>query len=210
MSVDFLSGGQILASKAGDGDVRIWECGSWSTVAAIKQEIAPRMWAPGLAFHPSKHRLATLAERDSIVQILELDVASLIGASTTANTIRYTSAKIVLVGESNVGKSCLAMRLAMGRYPEDHEHGTTHGMRFWKMKPEQLDPQAAAPEGERREVVIWDMGGQDEYRLIHQLFLSETTIALILLDPTRGRAAMAEAELWNKRFEKQVFGRKIS
>src|SRR5262245_56871085 len=51
-------------------------------------------------------------------------------------------------------------------------------------------------------------GGQDEYRLIHQLFLHDTTLALVLLDPTRGRTAFEEAEGWSKRLEKQLAGMK--
>jgi len=119
-------------------------------------------------------------------------------------SVRYTSAKIVLVGESNVGKSCLAMRLAEDRYPEDHEHGTTHGMRFWPMEAEELHPSAKPSEGQRRDVVLWDFGGQDEYRLVHQMFLHDTTLALVLIDPTRGRVALDEARDWNKRLEKQL------
>lgn len=126
-------------------------------------------------------------------------------AHLQSNTVQYTTAKIVLVGESNVGKSCLGLRLAEDRY---EEQGTTHGMRFWTIEPEQLSSDAAAPEGEKRDVVLWDMGGQVEYRLVHQLFLHDTTMALVLLDPTRGHTAFEEAEAWSNRLEKQLQGQK--
>ena len=80
-----------------------------------------------------------------------------------------------------------------------------HG--FWPTPPK-LSPRIAAPKNERRDVILWDMGGQDEYRLVHQLFLHDTTLALVLLDPTRGRTAFDEVEAWNKRLEKQLGGRK--
>jgi len=115
---------------------------------------------------------------------------------------------VVFIGESNVGKSCLAMRLAEGRYPRDEEHGSTHGMRFWKLEPEQLSEKAKAPEGQRRDVVLWDLGGQEEYRLVHQLFLHDTTLALVLLDPTRGQTAFEEVEAWVKRLDKQLGARR--
>src|SRR4029453_18426982 len=51
------------------------------------------------------------------------------------------------------------------------------------------------------------MGGQEEYRLIHQQFLHDTTVALVLLDPTRGATAFKEVETWNKSLEKQLRGR---
>ena len=124
------------------------------------------------------------------------------------SSLSYTSAKIVLVGESNIGKSCLAMRIAEDRYPDDHEHGTTHGMRFWPMDAEQLYPAAKAPDGQRRDVVLWDFGGQDEYMLVHQMFLHDTTLALVLIDPTRGRVALDAAREWNKQLEKHLAGRR--
>ena len=39
---------------------------------------------------------------------------------------------------------------------------------------------------------------------VHQMFLHDTTLALVLIDPTRGRAAMDEARDWNKRLEKHL------
>lgn len=76
------------------------------------------------------------------------------------------------------------------------------------MPPEQLDPAMAASPEEKREVVIWDLGGQEEYRLVHQLFLHDTTLALLLLDPTRGEKAFEDAAEWNLRLEKQLRGQK--
>lgn len=55
-----------------------------------------------------------------------------------------------------------------------------------------------------REVFIWDLGGQQEYRLVNQLFLPETTLAMILFDPTRGRAAFEDVREWNLRLKKQT------
>jgi GTPase SAR1 family protein/predicted MPP superfamily phosphohydrolase len=106
----------------------------------------------------------------------------------------------VLIGESNAGKSCLALRMATGEYKE---LGTTHAMRTWNMRPEQLDPDAAV-ETEEREVFIWDLGGQQEYRLVNQLFLPETTLAMIIFDPTRGRTAFEDVREWNLRLKKQT------
>ncbi len=117
-----------------------------------------------------------------------------------AATASYTSAKVMLIGESNVGKSCLALQLAEKRFEEQE---TTHGMRFWPLKPEQLG-EKDVPAGAQREIILWDMGGQDEYRLVHQLFFRHTTLALILFDPTRGRAAFDDARAWNAGLANQL------
>ena len=171
-------------------------------------------WIPGLAFHPTLPLLATVGskpdapadERSRLIHFWELDFDVLLG-QTAVPTVTYTSAKIVLVGESNVGKSYLAQRIATGSPPEEGTIKSTHGMKFWPLEPERLSPAAKAPEDQRRDVVLWDMGGQEEYRLIHQLFLHDTTVALVLIDPTRGTTAFKEVETWNKYLDKQLRGR---
>jgi len=202
--------GNVLASVSSDNTVRLWSRNSWSEIASLESVCNENNIWQSIAFHPTLSRLATLGEKDTVVRIWDLDLDVLLGQTRRTPTVKYTSAKIVLVGESNAGKSCLAMRLAEDRYPKEEEHGTTHGMRFWPMDPEKLSPKIAAPKGERRDVMLWDMGGQDEYRIVHQLFLHDTTLALVLCDPTRGRTAFDEVEGWNKRLEKQLSGRRAT
>jgi small GTP-binding protein len=203
-SVSFSFDDGFIASKSWDGTVRLWRCDTWEPVVTLN-EPSSKKWLTGLAFHPLAPILATLGEEETVISVWDLDFKTLYNVAPPSVTVHYTSAKIVVVGESNVGKSCLALRLAENRY---EEQGTTHGMRFWTVSPENLISGPYVPPKEKRDVVLWDMGGQDEYRLVHQLFLHDTTLALILLDPTRGRTAFEEAEAWNKRLEKQLHGRK--
>lgn len=209
--VSFSHDGKVLASKSQDGTIRIWRLDEYREIARLRFPIVQGLHGGGLAtFHPSMDTLVTLTANDkgdvfdSVILIWDLNVSRLFGAALPCESVRYASAKIVLVGESNVGKSCLAMRLAEDRYPKDHEQGTTHGMRFWPMEAEALHPKAKPPQGQRRDVVLWDFGGQDEYQLVHQMFLHDTTLALLLVDPTRGRVALDEARDWNKRLEKHL------
>lgn len=202
--LSFSYDGRYLASKSLDNSVRIWNCDNWTCVSVLPEESVATDFG-GLAFHPERAVLATLGDYDTVVRIWDIDFTNLLTGSLRRTSL-YTSAKIVLVGESNVGKSCLALRLAEDRY---EEQATTHGMRFWVLTPDQLSPTAVTPEDECRDVVLWDMGGQDEYRLIHQMFLHDTTVALLLFDPTRGRTAIEEVEGWNRRLEKQLHGRHV-
>jgi len=210
--VAFSADSRLLASKSKDNTVHLWRTDRWETVAILPEEHST-WWGSSLAFHPDPEKpvLATLGERDTIVRIWDLDLEVLLCETSAAGkptrAVYHTTAKVVLVGEAGVGKSCLASRVAENRYPKDHEQGTTHGMRFWPMDAEKLHPSARPPADQRRDIVLWDMGGQDEYRLVHQLFLHDTTLALILIDPTRGRVAHDEAREWNKRLVKQLEGR---
>ncbi len=202
--LSFSHDGRWLASKSLDNSVRIWNCDTWICVSALREESVATDFG-GLAFHPERTILATLGDYDTVVRVWDIDPSGLSNESLQ-RTSSYTSAKIVLVGESNVGKSCLALRLAEDRY---EEQPTTHGMRFWVLTPDQLSPTPIIPHDESRDIVLWDMGGQDEYRLIHQIFLHDTTVAVLLFDPTRGRTAIEEVEGWNRRLEKQLHGRQV-
>jgi len=52
---------------------------------------------------------------------------------------------------------------------------------------------APSSRNQRRDIVLWDLGGQEEYRLIHQLFLHDTTVALGYLIL---RAALPPSRKW--------------
>ena len=87
--------------------------------------------------------------------------------------VQYTNAKVLLVGESGAGKTGLSKR-------------------FWlpKMGAERLtvgvgDAMEAARGLERRverEIWLWDFGGQADQRLIHQLYMDETALAVLVFD----------------------------
>ncbi|HEY5909971.1 MAG TPA: TIR domain-containing protein [Verrucomicrobiae bacterium] len=211
--VDFEAEQRLVATGDRQGTIRLWIAETWVSLGVI-QEPASSLWLRGLAFHPRLPLLATVGSDpetlrehcDRVIHIWELDLAVLLGQPSPP-TFTYTSAKIVLVGESNVGKSYLAHRIATGKPPKEGTIKTTHGMKFWPLDAEKLSPAAKPPAGQRRDVVLWDMGGQDEYRLIHQLFLHDTTVALLLFDPTRGTGEFKEVETWNKYLQKQLVAR---
>jgi hypothetical protein len=92
-------------------------------------------------------------------------------------TRRYVNAKVVLVGESGVGKSGLAHRLIEDKFVQTE---STHGMQVWR-----LDLPLAQKDTLEREALLWDLAGQEDYRLIHQLFLDETALALMLINPQK-------------------------
>lgn len=194
--------GRILVSVSVDGSIFVWETDTWQLISQLNRQ-SKDLLTHEVSFQSAPPHREFLGDQDAVINNIEIDIDKLLSSAVAIESLQYTSAKIVLVGESNVGKSSLAFRLSEWYY---EEQGTTHGMRIWPMAPDQLDPDTLIPEGEIRDILVWDMGGQDEYRLVHQLFLRDTTLALILLDPTRGRTAFEEVEGWNLRLEKQLHG----
>src|SRR5271157_20387 len=206
--VAFSADSHLLASKSKDNTVRLWRTDCWETVA-ILDEVDSAWWGwAGLAFHPKRPILATLGEGDRVIRIWELDVDAILGHPPRTTSKLFTTAKVVLVGDSNVGKSWLATRLVERRCPQPGEIGPTHGMKILRQKAADFHPRAATDTDEDREVFFWDLGGHTEYQLIHQMFLHDTTLALLLIDPTRGKAERDQAREWNLRMVKQLAGRK--
>lgn len=122
------------------------------------------------------------------MQLWKLDVDHLL-ALTVTPSVSYTTAKIVLVGESGVGKTGLGWRLAHGEFVE---HSSTHGQQFWLLD----EIGGTTVDGIEREAILWDLAGQPDYRLIHALYLDDADLALVLFDPTRGDDPLRGVEYW--------------
>ena len=208
-SVIWSADGETLASGSIDKTVRIWDAESGNLVTEY-ESVAPLSYSLlFVAFEPRGPVTRScggtpLGDANILVSIVE-PIAQEHPAEMITQVI---SAKVVLVGESKAGKSYLAHRIATGKQPAQGVIKSTHGMRFWPLAPEQFCAGAEAPAGQRRDVVLWDMGGQEEYRLVHQLFLHDTTVALILFDPTRGATEFKEVATWNKYLVKQLHEQK--
>ena len=204
-NVSWLSDGKALASGSYDNAARIWNGDTGNLISEYQG--APRLSYSclGVAFRPrgpfrASYGLTPLGDANILVNVVE----PLVQERPAETITQVISAKVVLMGESKAGKSYLAHRIATGKAPEQGAIKSTHGMKFWPLAPEQLCGGAKAPADQRRDVVLWDMGGQEEYRLVHQLFLHDTTVALLLFDPTRGATEFKEVATWNKYLVKQL------
>lgn len=175
-SLSFSVDGLLLASKSWDNTVRLWRTDTWETVA-ILPEPRSTVWPPVLAFHPNEPVLATLGEEDTVIRIWDLDYTTLLGAAAMTPSIHYTNAKVVLVGDSGVGKSGLGLVLAGQPFAPTE---STHGRNVWPFDNQEVELNPSVRE--TRETWLWDLAGQPGYRLIHQLHLNEVALALLVFD----------------------------
>ncbi len=193
-SVSFSSDSSFLASKSLDCTVRIWRCDTWNPVV-ILNELASLYWTPSVSFHPRKPVLATLDRGDQMIRIWSYAPEVLREAAPAQQTVRYTNAKIVLVGDSGVGKTCLSDAL---RGKPFTLHDSTHGRQVWRYDTEERMVEKEANTHEIREILLWDMAGQPSYRLIHQLHLNEVSVALVMFDVSKEGDPFAGVKYWNR------------
>ena len=92
--------------------------------------------------------------------------------------IILNEAKLILVGEGEVGKTCLLSALRDEPFIEGLS--STHGIEIQQVKV--TDPET------QKEITLngWDFGGQRVYRPTHQLFFSAPAVYLIVWKPREG------------------------
>ncbi len=114
-------------------------------------------------------------------------------------------AKLLLVGEGDVGKTCLskAMRAAPGTWSQvfNEKSQTTPGIKIdiGSLKV----PNSQAGSSEPISINIWDFGGQERYYITHQFFFSPRTLYCLVWRPRKGHSA-GNVEEWMERIERRV------
>ena len=212
VSVSFFDNGHLLGSLSKKGTVVIWRTDTWTDVAHVDKigEIGP---FSNLAFHPTLPIMAAPGENRNEINIWELDFNALLGTKyyktftvdailkPSTPAIQYINAKAVLVGDSGVGKSGLGIRIAENEFRTTE---SSHGAQFWQITvPEGIVRDKKFP-NVQAELTLWDLAGQPEYRLVHQLFLDDTDVALLLFDCSDPGDPFRGVPYWAKVLKKQA------
>ncbi|CRH02355.1 ras-related protein Rab-5B, putative [Plasmodium relictum] len=87
--------------------------------------------------------------------------------------VKDTKVKIVLLGDSGVGKSSIALHLCHGRFSEKHQ--VTIGSAF-------LHHVIELKNGTSMKLHIWDTGGQERFRSMAPLYYRDAYGAVVVYD----------------------------
>lgn len=196
----FLPNTDLLATRGREHDstIRLWHAATGNALATF-HELASDSCFPGIAFHPFQRLLATVGSdpdaagqnRDRLIHIWELDVDRLL--DPLEKSVHYVNAKVVLVGDTGVGKSGLSLVLNNEKFAPTE---STAGRRVWT-----FDTQRVKVENEvtqTRETLLWDLAGQPGYRIIHQLHLNEVAVAIVVFDARSETDPLAGVRHWER------------
>ena len=197
--IGFSPDGRCLASKSVDGSIRLWRADNGDGLATF-QERTSAVWPPGLTFHPHRPLLATVGSDpgtkenycDRVIHLYDLDLDLLLGLKAEPDA-HYVNAKVVLVGDTGVGKSGLS--LVLNRQPFAATESTP-GRRVWMMDSREVRTAAEVPQ--TRETLLWDLAGQPGYRVIHQLHLQEVAVALVVFDARSETDPLSGVRHWER------------
>ncbi|MFN8598455.1 MAG: COR domain-containing protein [Anaerolineae bacterium] len=114
--------------------------------------------------------------------------------SLETNAEPLYEAKLVLVGEGNVGKTTLlkALKNEKGEGAPKKDERTTHGV---EIDIHGLRLPHPEKDGVEIQLNAWDFGGQDVYRVTHQFFFSRRSLYLLVWEPRRG-VQQGQVEDW--------------
>jgi internalin A len=158
-------------------------------LTSLPREVAglPETLSLRLAGNPLVEPFADLTHlevRDLFAYLRSLDTAEPI-----------FEAKVLLVGEGNVGKSSLLSRLRDEEFVENRP--TTHGIELDTLRL----PHPTLPV----DITLntWDFGGQEVYRITHQFFFSPRALYLLVWRPREGQEENA-VEGWLRRIRLRI------
>jgi len=96
--------------------------------------------------------------------------------------------KVVLVGESAVGKTCIISRFISGAF--DSNVSSTNGASY-ASKNVQYDKL-----GKNLLLDVWDTAGQEKYRALTKFFYKDAKVAILVYDITRYDTFKSIKEFW--------------
>jgi len=169
---------RFALSSSLDKTVRLWDTETGHCLCVLRgheSAVVKVLWAADQHHALSFDSSGEIRMWD-LLEFVRVDVPAPLstGLLPASDQVQYTNAKVLLVGESGVGKTGLSKRLALDHWqPSDSTVGAWATQ--WKLP-------VSSGDSIEREIWLWDFGGQADQRLIHQLYMDETALTVLVFD----------------------------
>ncbi|MGH7946647.1 MAG: DUF4365 domain-containing protein, partial [Opitutaceae bacterium] len=168
-----------------DKTVRLWDVEAGRCLAVLEghtDEVRTVAWKANQrrAFSGDKSGGIRVWDLSGFLTETRAPSAPAIDLRPAPDQVLYTNAKVLLVGDSGVGKSGLSNYLAHGiKVQDDKPLPSTDGAwaTHWPLR------HTKKKAGVEREIWLWDFAGQVDYRLVHQIFMDDTAAAVLVFNP---------------------------
>jgi small GTP-binding protein len=195
-SVAWSNNQRYALSGSWDRAVRLWEVKTGRCVRVLRGH---NDFVRSLAWSTDQHsafsgdgkggiRVWDLSEFLADTQALEA-----VPKLPAVDQIQYTNAKVLLIGDSGVGKSGLAERLIHSRFVPTE---STHARKAHVLENKVVQEPGGVPLHE--ETVLWDLAGQPAYRSVHQLSMDDAALACVLFDARSETNPFEGAAYWSQ------------
>lgn len=121
-------------------------------------------------------------------------MASKVPGSVRGGNARFAQFKLVLLGESAVGKSSLVLRFVKDQFDDYRE--STIGAAF-------LTQTISLDEDTTVKFEIWDTAGQERYKSLAPMYYRNANCAVVVYDITQA-ASLDKAKAWVKELQRQA------
>lgn len=168
-------GGDYIVSGSYDESVRLWNLNKGKCLSVMDEHnhtIVSVCWT-------LKKNCVMSADSNNVGRVWELELdAEAVNRDEISKQVTYCNTKVLLVGDSGVGKTGLSNYLALDK-KDDGTNTSTDGAwaTQWAL------PHNLNHDGIEKEIWLWDFAGQVDYRLVHQLFMDETAVAVLVFNP---------------------------
>ncbi len=186
------------ASGSFDNTVRLWDVEAGRCLRVLeshKKGISGLMWS-------ADHRRAFSGDQNGGIQVWDLSElvtearaaeSSVSVLPPTPDQVQYTNAKVLLVGDTGVGKSGLAERLVHKQFVPTR---SSHARKAYVLESTVLKEPGGI--SLHQETVLWDLAGQPAYRLVHQLSMEDAALACVLFDCRNETNPFEGAAYWSQ------------
>ncbi|MCD6012500.1 MAG: PQQ-dependent catabolism-associated beta-propeller protein [Flavipsychrobacter sp.] len=199
-----LYGKNYFFSASCDRTIRLWDIRSGLCVQTFTGHECP---IRTITVNNDKRLLYS---GDGNGNVLTWDISELADIKKTDRVIidqeqvQYVSAKVLLAGDTGVGKSGLAERLINNQFVKTV---SSHARKAYTMESQTAkDPNGSTL---HKETILWDLAGQPAYRLVHQLSMGDAALACVLFDNRSETNPFESPAYWSQVLDQSCTNTKI-